>query len=239
MLREYVDFGLGWRFSELSKLKFDLEAEYHRFGKTSHTSWLFRLPQDHFDLDASLTYTFAWRGLSLSTSYEQHRRSAWEPWGLPGEHEDAAKLKDYALWNAAISKSFYLRAFQKISTGVTWLDGRDLDRFSRFQFAYMGKQSLDGFAGSGIRFDRGAIASVGYEFNVANVVRFAVRAEQARVQPVKDVAPWQNHTGASLQGSVAGPWKTYWTLDAGYAVKSDVPAVEHKYTVALVVLKLW
>ena len=238
-LREYADFGLGWRFSELSKLKLDVEAEYYRFSKTSHTSWLFRLPQDHFDLDASLTYTFAWRGLSVRASYEQHKRSTWEPWGLPGEHEDASKFKDYATWNATVSKSFYLRAFQKISTGVTWLDGRDLDRFSRFKFAYLGRQSLSGFAGSGIRFDRGAIATLGYEFNVASVVRFAVSAEQARVQPVRDLSPWQSHTGASLQGSVAGPWKTYWTLDAGYAVKSDIPAVEHKYTVALVVLKLW
>ena len=238
-LREYADFGLGWRFSELSKLKLDLEAEYHRFYRASETSPLFKLPQDHFDLDASLTYTFAWHGLSLSTSYEQHQRSSWEPWGLPGEHEDASKFKDYAIWNAAVSKSFYLRSFQKISTGVTWLDGRDLDRFSRFQFTYLGKQSLSGFAGSGIRFDRGAIATLGYEFNVANVIRFAMSAEQARVQPVRDLSPWQSHTGASLQGSVTGPWKTYWTLDAGYAVKSDIPAVEHKYTVALVVLKLW
>ena len=42
-----------------------------------------------------------------------------------------------------------------------------------------------------------------------------------------------------LIASVTGPWKTLWALDAGYAVRSDIPAVEGDYTVALVVLKLW
>jgi hypothetical protein len=238
-LREYVDFGLGWRFTELNKLKLDLEGTYYRYYRASDTSDFFTLPEDHFDLSAGLTYTFAWRGLSLSASYEAHRRTGWEPWGLPGTHEEVQEFQDYALWSASLSKSFYLPYFQKIALGATWLDGKDLDRYSRYSFSYMGKESLSGFAGSGVRFDRGGIATLGYQFNVANVIRFGASVEQARVQPFKDGSEWQNHTGASLQGSVTGPWQTYWTLDLGYAVRSDIPDVEHQYTAALVVLKLW
>lgn len=239
ILREYGDFGLGWRFSELSKLKLDLEFEYFRYYKTYKTSYLFTLPKDHFDLDAALTYSFAWKGLSLSASYEGHTRTSWAPWGMPDTHSDANQKKNYALWSAAISKSFYLPYFQKISTGVSWLDGNDLDRFSRYEFTYLGKQSLAGFAGSGVRFDRGAIGTLGYEFNLAKVIRFGLSVDQAHVQPLRDVKLWQNHTGVRLDGSVTGPWQTYWTVDVGYAVASDIPPVRHSYTAAIVVLKLW
>jgi hypothetical protein len=239
VLREYADAGLGWRFTEFSKLKLTLAAKYYRYGRTSKTDPAFVLPKDHVDLEADLGYRYARRGWTLSADYEAHHRTAWEPWGFMPAGTDVSKAKSYALWSASFSKAFYLPAFQKISTGITWLDGKDLDRFSRYQFSYMGDQSLSGFSGSGVRFDKGAIARLGYQFNVANVIRFGLNVDQARVRPQKDVDLWQNHTGVGLAAAVAGPWQTYWTLDLGYAARSDIRPVQGKGTVALVVLKLW
>ena len=239
VLREYVNGSLGWRFTEFSKLFLELGAMYYRYSKASETSYLFRMPSNHFDLDADLGYRYSRRGWSLAADYDAHHRSAWEPWGMPGTNEDWAQKNNYALWNVSASKSFYLPNFQKITASATWMDGRDLDRFSQYQFSYLGRDSLVGFAGSGVRFDRGGVARIAYAFNVANVVRFGLNVDQARVQPVKGVDLWQNHTGVGLSGAVTGPWKTYWTLDLGYALRSDIPDVRHDYTAALVVLKLW
>ncbi len=50
---------------------------------------------------------------------------------------------------------------------------------------------------------------------------------------------WQKHTGFGFSGTVAGPWSTLWSLDIGYALKSDIPAAEHDTTVGLIVMKLW
>ena len=165
-------------------------------------------------------------------------RSDWKRWGTDLSRE-VKGYKDYAQWSLVLSKAFYLPRFQKIATSLTWLDGKDLDRFSRYQFTYLGRRSLAGFAGSGVRFDRGVLASVGYQFNVADVIRFGANLEHARVQPLKGAGLWQNHTGLGLSGSVAGPWQTLWTLDAGYALKSDIRPVQGEATLALVVLKLW
>ncbi len=239
ILREYANAGLGWRFTDLSKLTLQVGAMYYRYSRDSKTAPTFRLPKDHVDFGANLHYSYSRRGWSASAEYDLHHRSAWEPWGPPGTHADVSGQRNYALWNLSGSKSFYLPYFQKISVSATWMDGRDLDRFSRYQFSYLGRDSLSGFAGSGVRFDRGAVARLAYDFNVANVVRFGLRLDQGRVQPVKGEALWQNHTGLGLSGAVAGPWQTYWTLDTGYALRSDIPGVKHDYTVALMVLKLW
>jgi len=239
VLRERVNGGLGWRPTQFSKVSLDLDARYYRYSMDSETSDFFALPKDHFDLSATLGYSYARRGWTLSTEYEGHHRTDWAPWGLPGSHQNASDFQNYTLWNAAVSKAFYLPKFQKISVGATWMDGRDLDRFSKYQFAYMGRESLSGFAGSGVRFDRGGVVRLAYAFNLANVIRFGLQVDQGRVQPSKDVDLWQNHTGIGLTGAVTGPWQTYWTVDVGYALRSDIAAVKGEYTAALMVLKVW
>ncbi len=239
ILREIASGSLGWRFNQFSKLSFDVAGRYYRYTSVGETAPDFRLPANHFDWSMGLSYDFAWRGWSASTSFDRHKRTSWTSWGLPGENQDFARFKDYDKWDAAFSKTFYLPYFQKIATSLSWMDGRDLDRFSQYEFTYLGTQSLAGFSGSGVRFDRGAIASVGYQFNIANIIRFGLNVDQARVEPIRGSGLWQNHTGVGLSGSVTGPWQTLWTVDVGYAVKSDIPAVQHDYTTALIVLKLW
>lgn len=239
ILRENGYASLGWRFNQFSKLSLNLGTAYYGFSRDSKTSDLFRLPEDHFDTSVGLSSDFLWKGFSLSASYNGHHRSSWKRWGLPGSHRNFDRFKDYSLWDLSLGKTFYLPYFQKIGTSVRWMDGRDLDRFSKYQFTYMGPHSLSGFAGSGVRFDRGAIASVIYQFNIEKVVRFGARVDHARVQPRRETDIWQNHTGIALNAGMVGPWKTYWTLDVGYAVKSDIPAAEHDSTVALLVVKLW
>lgn len=238
VLREYASVGVGWRFQEFSRLSLTFGGRYLAFSRTSRTRPDFRTPTDHFDWEAAVAYDFAYRGWTLSSGYERHRRSDWKRWGTDLSRE-VKGYKDYAQWSLVLSKAFYLPRFQKIATSLTWLDGKDLDRFSRYQFTYLGRRSLAGFAGSGVRFDRGVLASVGYQFNVADVIRFGANLEHARVQPLKGAGLWQNHTGLGLSGSVAGPWQTLWTLDAGYALKSDIRPVQGEATLALVVLKLW
>lgn len=239
ILRERVDGDMGWRMTEFSKLTLAFIGTYYKYSDASDTSSLFVLPKDNFDLAGRLTFSYARKGWSASAFYEAHHRSDWAPWGLPGTHADADSKRNYAQWEVAANKAFYLPSFQKITLSATYMDGKDLDRFSQYQFTYLGRDQLSGFAGSGVRFDRGAIFRVAYDFSVANVVRFGLRLDQARVQPLKDVSLYQNFTGASFTGAITGPWQTYWTVDVGYALRSDVGPVKGNINAALVVLKVW
>lgn len=253
VLRETASLGAGWRVTEFSKLSLGIDATYRNYsgdGETMDplpaglpqpgaTPADFVLPSDHTDLALTLGFDYARRGWGAALEYEAHRRTQWDPWGLNLEHADVADQEAYALWGATLSKSFHLPKFQKVSASLSWLDGQDLDRFSQYEFTYMGKRSLAGFSGSGVRFDRGAIARLHYEFNVGDVIRFGFGVDQARVKPLRAAPGWEEHTGLGVTGSITGPWQTLWTLDAGYAVRSDIPSVRGNVTVALGILKLW
>src|SRR5262249_14308804 len=96
-----------------------------------------------------------------------------------------------------------------------------------------------GFAGSGIRFDKGAILRAAYGFNLANVIKLEASVDQARVKSESTGGGWSNHTGIGLSANVLGPWKTVWQLEYGYALASDVEKVEGQSNLLLVILKLF
>ena len=101
-------------------------------------------------------------------------------------------------------------------------------------FGRFGDESLDGFAGTGVRFDTGAIARTGWAFNIANVVRFDVSVEFARVRDRLQDDRFARPHGAGLSFNVMGPWMTIWQGSYGRAISSDVPELEGKQEFSLI-----
>lgn len=238
-ISQHIFGSLGYRVTEFSKLKLTLEGEYTKFSDTDETSDAFEVPKSHFDFGYGLSWDYSRKGWQAAGTYAGHKRSSWENWGYGVMSNDIDKTKEYALWDLSLGKTFYLPNFQKLGSSLSYMDGKDLDRFSKYEFTYMGSKSLSGFTGSGIRFDKGAIARVLYAFDVANVIRFSANIDYAKVKPNRNDSCRQKHAGLGFSGNVAGPWSTFWSLDLGYALMSDIPEVEHDATVALVVMKLW
>jgi len=238
-MSQHLFASLGYRTTEFSKLKLTLDGKFTKFSRTSRTADDFKTPKSNFDTGYGLSWDYSRKGWQAAGNMEGHRRSSWEDWGYGYMANDIERSKSYLLWDVSMGKTFYLPNFQKIGLSLSYMDGKDLDRFSQYEFTYMGSKSLSGFTGSGIRFDRGAIARALYAFDIAKVIRFSAIIDHARVKRETDNSRWQKHTGFGFSGTVAGPWSTFWSLDLGYALKSDVPEVEHDATVALVVMKLW
>lgn len=238
-MSQHIFGSIGYRTTEFSKLKLTLDGRYTKFSDTGETADGFEVPKSHFDMGYGLSYDYSRKGWQAAANWEGHKRSSWERWGYLIMSDDIDKFKDYALWDISMGKTFYLPNFQKIGVSLSYMDGKDLDRFSKYEFTYMGSKSLSGFTGSGIRFDKGAIARALYAFDVAKVIRFSANIDHARVKQNRDDSEWQKHTGLGFSGTVAGPWSTLWSLDIGYALKSDIPEAEHDMTVGLIVMKLW
>jgi len=239
ILREIASVGIGFRATEFLKVSGGLTLKYYRYGRDTETLSGYLLPKSHFDTSVNLSATYSRWGWSGSVNGEVHRRSRWDDWGDPAHPAAAADHESFGAWQATFAKTFYLPAFQKIGVSATWLDGWDLDRFSRYQFQYLGREEMAGFAGSGVRFDKGGLGHLRYDFNIANVIRFGMRVDHARVKPLSDAGLWQSHTGVGLSGSVMGPWETLWRVDVGYALASDIAPIEGDVTASIVVMKLW
>lgn len=215
------------------------------------------LPQDHTLYTGRLLAEFNRRGYSLILTAAQSTRSDWGEYGLrdeaagtwliydgeSGEYVPSAEPEpvhdSFSRWNISGFKEWILPSFQKFRAEVNWMDGSNLDRFSRYQFSLFGQDRLDGFSGSGLRFDRGGVVRAAYSFNVLEAIRFNANVESARVETRDSGDGFQSFTGIGLSGNVVGPWQTIWSLSYGYALASDIPDLEGQQQFFLLILKLF
>ena len=145
----------------------------------------------------------------------------------------------FSRWSVRGTKEWLLPGFQKVRAGIDYLGGSELDRFSQYRFSFFGNDRLNGFSGSGVRFDRAVIARVGYSFNLLEVVRFDAAWEAARVEPPNEADREQDFSGIGLSANLVGPWKTIINLNYGYALHSDIPDLEGEQEFLLFVFKLF
>ena len=199
----------------------------------------FVLPEDHWQVSGTLQAEFNRRGYSLTGAISRASRSDWEAWGLrnAGGFVNPEPVRDeFTHWSVRGAKEWYLPKFQKVRAAIDYLNGSELDRFSRYSFSFFGNDRLNGFSGSGVRFDEALIVRGGYSFNLFEVLRFDAALEAARVEEL-DVS--QDFSGIGLSANLVGPWKTIINLNYGYALQSDIPDLEGEQEFLLFVFKLF
>jgi hypothetical protein len=218
------------------------------YNAANGTNYSFVLPSDHQVYAGTMQFEFNRMGYSVTAAGTASWRSQWHPWGLynndptdPGfvEPSFSTAQQSFQSWRLIAFKEWYLPKFQKLKAEIDYLDGTNLDRYSQYSFGRFGAESLDGFAGTGIRFDTGAIARTGWAFNLLNVVRFDVNVGFARVRDQLEDDRFRDYTGVGMSFNVVGPWKTIWQGSYGRAVASDVHELTGTQEFLVVVLKLF
>ncbi len=214
----------------------------------------FVLPQDHLEWSGGVDVTFNRKGYTLSASGGWFSRSDWETWGLqdtisgafgsvgPGGFVPAASAPaedGFSRWGVTVFKEWYLPKFQKLRFGADYLSGSNLDRFSRYQFSFFGEDRLNGFSGSGVRFDEGTIARVGYSFNLMEVIRFELGFDGAQVEQEGAGIGTQSFGGLGFNANFVGPWKTVISAGYGRALTSDIEDLEGEQEFLLFIFKLF
>jgi hypothetical protein len=221
------------------RLRGGYELAWQLFSHDEDTAPEVVVPVDTFVHTLTAEISFNRRGWSLGSFGSVSRRADWEPWGTPAEVAGFdPEARDYRAWGVNAAKEFYLPYFQKLRLQAEWMAGRDLDRFSAFQFNFFGTR-LRGFSGSGLRFDRGGTARAIYSFDLGSIVRVDLALDHARVRDPFAAAEYQSHTGVGLAGTFPGPWGTLLNLDWGYALHSDLPALEGEQEIQFFFLKLF
>jgi len=215
------------------------------------------LPPDHFEYRTTVAAEMNRRGWSFSVFGTAARRSRFDRFGIVDDSAGGAfvaydPLADayvpapapavetrFARFGATGAKEWFLPNFQKLRLEANWFEGSDLDRFSRWQFSLFGDTRLNGFAGSGVRFDDGQILRVGYSFNLFEAVRFDAGIDSARVRDRSSPDGRQNHGGFGIGANFVAPWKLVVSLSYGRALWSDVPELEGEEEFLLLVLRLF
>jgi hypothetical protein len=227
--------------------RFGLRYENYQNGKDMAGSFI--VPTDTLIPNLTLEMQLNRRGFTAIGDVTRFHRQDWEVWGDPDPASDLVgsrvidfsdEFQDYTRWSVGVSQDLFLKTFQKVRLSATWLDGQDLDRFSQYQFSFFGDRlRVRGFSGSGLRFDRGILARVRYTFNIGEVVSFDAGVDQARVEYLPGGEGPQSHTGIGFAAKFVGPWGLLIRIEYGYALRSDIPAVEGEQDAQLLFLKIF
>lgn len=215
----------------------------------------FVTPANHLLTNLYGQIDFNRRGWGVTVEAESSIRSRWRAWGTPVQQAAFnPDTKNYLTWNLQLGKAFPLANYQRISTELSWLDGRNLDRFSAYHFSTTGQRKLPGFSGSGVRFDQGWLAKAGYGFTLGSAVRIGADLGWARVRtrpqtvgafviPGED---WTSHGGVGLSANLIThkkyikflPQNSLVRFEVGYAAHSDYKPVQGNLTYTIAILKL-
>jgi hypothetical protein len=241
-------FDFGYPLGQYVKLRGSYQLDWIDYKEADETR-NFVVPSDHLDQTALLELGLDWRGWGFRAQSSWSKRGAWEEWGPTDEDgvpvegfvsgEELAASKSYQHWFLLFNKTFYLPHFMKFELEAQRQGGSDLDRFSAWRFGFLGGQRVRGFGGSGIRYERGWLFEGEYSFSLAEAVRFGLTVDHAIVRELFSPAGETSHTGVGVAANFLAPWNLAFRLDAGYALKSDLPEAEGNWELLFVVLRLF
>ena len=218
-LTEFGQVNVGTPIGPYLKASLGVFTEWDNFQRDPDTGPAFVTPVDTFTNGAELRLSWNQSGYNLILKGSYSARDKWEPWGDPATSGFDPDQKTYWRYSAELTKGFYFSKFRKLGVGITYLDGRRLDRFSQWDFGPLGTTNLAGFPAGSVRADRAVLANVSYGLNVQNVIRFELAYDQALI--TQKLSGYDNtyFSGVGLTTAMNGPWdNTRVRAEIGYPV---------------------
>jgi len=195
-----------------------MAATWVRFGRAEDTAPGYVIPVDTWVLSPSVGFRVDRRGYSLAGSYEYGTRTDWAPWGVPAEYSD--DQKDFEKWGVTIAKGFFLPKFQRLGVEVSWSDGSDLDRFSKYELGVIGDSRLRGVQSESVRAESLLAGHLSYGFVVGDLLRFEAFYDAASIDDKASSFHGELFQGVGIGGQTVAPWGLIIRFDLGKTIGS-------------------
>ena len=209
---------VGWQMTQFQRLSANYQFRFDHFSKDELTAATFVAPVSTATNGVGLIWDWKRRGYSLVAGATGFRRMSWQPWGHPGEFDPAAQ--DYLKYSASLTKDF-LFGIHKVRLNTAYYGGRELDRFSKYQFGFFDDNRIHGVPASGVRFADLGMFRASYAFNLFEQYRLDLFIDQAIGRDHAVSQTWQSVTGLGLGFNMRGPRGTLLRGDVG---KSFLPS---------------
>jgi hypothetical protein len=214
---------LGRPIGSFFRLGATYGAAWLRYGRSDDTARDFVVPSDHVLHSFELDGRYSRAGYRLTVAGSWNRRSTWEPWGTAAFRADPVagfdpETRDFLRWEARAAKSWYLPRFQRLGLELDYLDGRDLDRFSKYQFGFFGASRVHGFSSERLRAETAYAAHLSYGLGIGELLRLDLVGDAAWATDEASGLERELLGGVGLAGSFMGPWQTVVQIDLGTPV---------------------
>jgi hypothetical protein len=200
------------------RMRLAYEVDYTAFDRSDTTGETFLVPVDavvHGLVAALETESGPW---SARLWWNPARRQRWQAWGNANVHEDPGDARTFQRFGIGVARTLALARTFGSRIELAWMEGVDLDRFSRYSFNAFDNR-LHGYPTASIRYDRGGVARSATSWS----------ARGWRVDGFVDVAvvrdpgygdALRGYPGVGAAIETAGPLRTLWSVDWGYGFKA-------------------
>ncbi len=209
---------VGWQMTQFQRLVVNYQFRFDHFGTDQLTAPTFAAPVSTATNGAGVIWDWKRAGYSLVAGATGFRRMSWQPWGNPDEYDPSHR--DYLKYSASLTKDF-LFGIHKVRLNTAYYGGRELDRFSKYQFGFFDDNRIHGVPASGVRFADLGMFRGSYSFNLFEQYRLDLFIDQAIGRDPAVARTWQAVTGLGLGFNMRGPRGTLLRGDFG---KSLLPS---------------
>lgn len=201
------------------KLDFTYRVGWTGFDRADDTADDFVLPQDTLTHSFETELKYNRGGYRINLLGNVNRRDDWQLWGLPGNTEFDQDQEEYVRWQATVAKTWWLPKFRNFGLQLQYLDGSDLDRFSRYDFGIFGDASVAGYRGGLVRADRATGLHLEYGINVADLFRVELGGDTVWVTNEQTGLKDELLAGIGIEGTLTLPWQVLTNFEVGYALE--------------------
>ena len=228
----------GHPFLQFGKVDVSVGVSHQTYQRAEDTAANFVVPSDTFTVTPGIELRYARRGYTLSGSYDYNMRSTWEPWGDPAGINPAeiSDQKNYTRFGASIGKSFFLPKFQRIGIDVNYVDGKNLDRFSKYELGFFGAHRVHGIQSGTVHAEKAIIGHISYGFVFSEQFRLETFYDHALVDDTDSGYRREPFQGLGLAGQTIGPFGTLLRLDIGKTIGRNA---QEGFVANVVFLKLF
>jgi len=201
------------------------ELDYTGFGEADSTGSTFTVPSAQVAHGVRLALEGQWNGWTSSVWWVGARRSGWRPWGDGADHprvvgvgEYRDEQRDYQRAGAAVARSVVLSSRLVGRVEAAYMDGRDLDRFSRYTFGSFDNR-LRGYPSALIRYDRGAVFRGATAWSAGRLLRLDGFVDAAYVRDPGFGPHGRSYPGVGAAAEVPAPFGTLVAVEWGYGFR--------------------
>jgi hypothetical protein len=225
---------VGHPFAQFGKIDASFRVSHETYQRADDTAPGFIVPSDTFELSPSVDGQYSRWGYTVTGFFDYTRRTAWKPWGNLAEY--SPDQKSYTNFGGSLGKSFYLPKFQRLAVNINYLDGSNLDRFSKYELGFFGTQRVHGIRSGSVRAERMILGHLTYGFVFSDQFRLEAFYDHALVDDKTAGYQREPFQGIGIGGQTVGPWGTLLRLDIGKTIGRNA---QDGFVANIVFLKLF
>ena len=230
-----IAFNVGHPLGKFSKLTFTYRLQNTNYAASENTSPEFVLPVDHYTHTFRVGGTYSRFGYRFRLNGAYSQRSEWQPWGFPGSGDYDPDQDQFLRWKVVLARTFYFAKFRRAGIDLQYVDGQNLDRFSKYELGFFSDVRVRGYESNRIRAERAFSSTLSYGLEMGELFRLQGLADTAWVTDESSGLENEFVAGLGIAGTVIGPWQTIVRMDLGKAVAGP----DDGFTIFVTFLKLW